>query len=290
MKIAVLLTTFNRRQKTLSCLASLYAQEFNQPVSLEVFLTDDASSDGTAEAVKFHYPSVHVFNGTGQFFWAGGMRYTWKKALVHRPDFYLLLNDDTELEPNALQVLVDHVKHAGQPGICIGCTVDRGTGIQSYGGSRLLSSVFWKSEMVRVPDNYTPCDFGNANIMLVAKEVVESIGILSDGYTHGLADYDYSLKAKRAGFDVLVAPGFLGSCVDDHGNNWKSQGVPLKERIKYLKSPKGLAYDEYLLFIRRHFPLSFPSAFFKLWLKTLFPVLWDAFKKPSAPKPILTHA
>ena len=76
-----------------------------------------------------------------------------------------------------------------------------------------------------------------------------------------------------------MAPGFLGSCVDDHGNNWMPQKTSFKQRIQYLKNPKGLAYKEYLQFIRSHFPLSYPTAFCKLWLKTFFPFLWETFKK-----------
>lgn len=118
--------------------------------------------------------------------------------------------------------------------------------------------------------------------MLVSKQVVEKIGILASHFTHCLADYDYSLKARKAGFPVAIAPGFLGKCVNDHGRNWKSQSTTLKERISYLKSPKGLAYKEYLRFIKDHFPLSLPSAFCKLWIKTFFPFLWDTFKNKPA--------
>lgn len=279
MKIVVLLTTYNRKNKTLSCLKSLEEQELPKDTSLEIHITDDASTDGTAEAVKQHFPYVNMYDGTGSLYWAGGMRHTWKKAIQSGADFYLLLNDDTILKSNAIKVLLQHKQHFLKPSICIGSTVDETTGNTSYGGSKLTSKKHWKSEMLEVPTEYIQCDFGNANIMLVPKEIVNKIGILSEGYTHSLADYDYTLKATKAGFNVIIAPGFLGSCIDDHGNNWKSKNTSLKERIEYLKSPKGLAYKEYLRFIKDHFPLSYPSAFFKLWLKTFFPFIWDNYKK-----------
>jgi GT2 family glycosyltransferase len=279
MKIAILLACYNRKQKTLDCLNSIAGQQLDPNTQVEIYLTDDGSSDGTSEAVKKQYPHVHLFTGTGKLFWAGGMRYTWKKALVSNADYYLLLNDDTVLMENALQVLLKHAKYTTKPSICIGSTVDLSTGKTSYGGSKLTSRNQWKSVLMQAPSQFSPCDFGNANIMLVAKEIVEKIGVLSEQYTHALADYDYSLKAKKAGYDIFVAPGFLGSCIDDHGKNWKSKNTRLKERIEYLMSPKGLAYKEYLLFIRQHFPLSYPSAFVKLWMKTFFPFIWDSLKK-----------
>ena len=283
MKIAVLLTTFNRRQKTLACLDSLRAQILPAGSKLEIFLTDDASADGTSAAVKEHFPEVHVFNGTGHLYWAGGMRYTWRNAIQHNPDYYLLLNDDTMLKKDAIAALLEASQSQEGPvsAISIGSTCDDRSGNISYGGWRLSSKKYWKSQRIHSQTSVMDCDFGNANIMLVPAEVVKKIGILADHFTHSLADYDYSLKAKKAGFGIKVAPGFLGSCTDDHGNNWKSQNTKLKERIAYLKSPKGLAYKEYLRFIRDHFPLSYPSAFCLLWMKTFFPFMWDVFKKQA---------
>jgi GT2 family glycosyltransferase len=283
MKIAVLLATYNRKEKTLGCLRSLFLQPLPEGVSIEVFLTDDASTDGTADAVRKGFPKVNVFSGSGSLFWAGGMRNSWTKALNSGADFYLLLNDDTILDQtaiiNLLKYSIDDKDMSRPTAICIGSTVDESTGEISYGGKKLRSKNRIHSDVVYSNTEYMDCDLGNANIMLVPNEVVQKIGILSSSFTHSLADYDYTLRAKKAGFKVLVVPGILGHCVDDHGNNWKSHNVSLKERIRYLKSPKGLAYKEYLAFIREHFPLHLPEAFAKLWMKTLFPFVWDNLKK-----------
>lgn len=279
MKIAVLLTTYNRKQKTLACLESLRRQNLSPDVKLEIFLTDDASADGTADAVKNLWPDANIFHGTGSLFWAGGMRATWREAIKQKPDYYLLLNDDTLLEPHAVETLLANCLANQNSAICIGSTCDNHSGELSYGGWKLEAKGQWKSSRVQPGNGYVECDFGNANIMLVPQNVVERIGILADHFTHSLADYDYTLRAKKAGVRVVLAPGFLGQCIDDHGNNWKSSNTTLKERIAYLKSPKGLAYSEYLRFIKDHFPLSYPSAFAKLWMKTFFPFIWDTLKK-----------
>ena len=42
--------------------------------------------------------------------------------------------------------------------------------------------------------------------MMVAREVVEKIGILSEGYVHGVADYDYTLKAVKKNIPVFDFP------------------------------------------------------------------------------------
>lgn len=280
MKIAVLITVFNRRDKTLRCLESLSKQKLASNVEIKTFVTDDNSTDGTSAAIKIFYPEVELFKGSGFLYWAGGMRFTFEHSLHYAADYYLLLNDDTVLYENAINILLQGIQqNAIQPAICIGSTKDKESQQISYGGRKLTHLKKWKSNIVYSNNECVKCDFGNANIMLISKKIIDKIGFLSNDYTHSLADYDYTLTAKKAGFELLVAPGFLGECKDDHGNNWKPGNISLKERIKYLKSPTGLAYREYLIFIKKHFPLSYPSSIAKLWLKTYFPFIWDSLKK-----------
>lgn len=207
MTIAVLLATRNRKQKTVACLESLKAQVLPAGVRVAVYLTDDGSTDGTPKAVTQTFPEANVFLADGSLFWAGGMRASWSEAVKDNPDFYLLLNDDTLLRQDALSVLLSNPDPANS--VCIGSTADPNTGLRSYGGRKLTAKRSWKDdEVVYSETDYLRCDVANANIMLVPKAVVEKIGILSDEYTHGLADYDYSLSANKAGFKVYVAPGF----------------------------------------------------------------------------------
>ncbi|MDB5208162.1 MAG: glycosyltransferase family 2 protein [Flavisolibacter sp.] len=278
MRIAALLATRNRKEKTIACLQSLEQQVLSDDVQIDIYITDDASTDGTTDAVLRQFPSANIYHGDGSLFWAGGMRNSWSKAVKDSPDYYLLLNDDTLLAENAVSVLLNHP--APIAAVCIGSTVDPESGERSYGGRKLTAKHSWKDDLIVYSEtNYLPCDVANANIMLVPAEVVKKIGILSSSYTHGLADYDYALMANKAGFTVYVAPGYLGSCINDHGKSWKAGSTSLKERIAYLKSPKGLAYKEYMTFIKRHFPLSYPSAMVKVWAKTFFPFIWETFRK-----------
>lgn len=281
MKIAVLLATFNRKDKTITCLDSLYSQDLPAGTSISVFLTDDNSKDGTPQALQELYPQVNVFNGSGNLFWAGGMRNSWTEAIKTKPDYYLLLNDDTLLERDAIKNLLTYYTVYGTApnALVIGSTLDAANNEISYGGRKLYNQKKVQNHTAYSETEYVDCDMANANIMLVPAEIVTQIGILSDQYTHSIADFDYTLRAKKAGFKAVVVPGVLGSCIDDHGNNWKSAAISLKDRIKYLKSPKGLAYKEYMFFIKTHFPSHVPEAFVKLWMKTLFPVVWDKFKR-----------
>jgi len=280
MKIAVLLATFNRKHKTLSCLESLFNQKLDSGINLQVFLTDDNSSDGTPVEVKKNYPNVNVLNGTGNLFWAGGMRNSWSEALQAGPDYFLLLNDDTLLKDNCISTLLSYFELEGSTkySIVVGSTLDEEKNEISYGGHKLFNQKKVPCYNVFSNTEYLDCDMANANIMLVPKPITDEIGILSDSFTHSIADFDYALRAKKADFKVVVAPGVLGTCVDDNLNDKTAIKRNLKQRIAHLKSPKGLAYKEYMAFIGMHFPTHKPAVFFKIWAKTLFPGLWQKLK------------
>lgn len=283
-QIAVLITCFNRKAKTLQCIADIRASKLTSLAQVDIFIVDGGSNDGTMEAVRESFPEVHIRQENG-LYWAGGMRAAWKMAsgTGTNYDFFWLVNDDTRIYADTLQRLMDADVYArrqyNKGGIYVGSTKAIGTDHFTYGGRKLLRWGHQKSEVILPDADYHFCELGNANIMLVSRDVYDGIGRFSEVYTHGIADYDYTLRAVRVGFACLVVPGYCGECIDDHGNNWAPASSSLKDRIRFLKSPKGLAYHEYLHYIREFFPKEYSISWIKLWLKTLVPSIWDRYKK-----------
>ena len=60
-KIAILLTSFNRKLNTLACIKSIYNQTNILNNNFSIFLTIDGSTDGTAEAVQKEFKEVNLF-------------------------------------------------------------------------------------------------------------------------------------------------------------------------------------------------------------------------------------
>ena len=282
LKIASLACSYNRKEKTSAFLKSLLSQALPEGYSLDIYLLDDNSSDGTADYVKMHFPTVAVIEGTGSLYWAGGMRTVWKAALKNgNYDFFLLLNDDVRLDDDSIsRLLAAHKQSQFPQNILLGTVYDDDQKKISYGGHKLRSKITgYVDTVVPGEKDLLEAEVGNANIMLVDKGAVAKIGILSEEYVHGLADFDYTLTAVKNGVKVWVAPGYYGHCINDHGKKWLSGNMPLQKRIAYLYSPTGLAYKEYLHYAWKHFPFMLPGVFAKAWLKTLFPILYDKFKK-----------
>ena len=282
MKIAVLLTCFNRKEKTLHCLKLLFSQNLPTDVKLEVFLVDDGSSDGTSEAVKSDFPKVNVIQGTGSLYWSGGMRLAWEHGKEADADYYLLLNDDSDLFPDALSrsisTNISYTEKHGIHNICVGRFKDPDTGIISYSGNRLYQPDRLKYYIVENSDSIEECYLGCANMMLVPKVIFDKIGNIDKQFVHAFGDFDYTIRSINAGFKAIIPPGIMGLCKNDHGQEWAPEGYNLRKRIKYLYSPTGLAFKEYMYFIGKHFPKDKMTLWLKIWVKTLFPWVYKWLK------------
>lgn len=282
LNIAVLITVHNRREKTLRCLRSLSETIPGEgDFRLKLFLTDDGSTDGTAEAVRAgSFPfEVSILQGDGNLFWNGGMINSWKAALAEGGwDGYLWLNDDTVV----LREFWDDLKEAdgfsisrfGRKGIYVGSTKDLGTGAYTYGGFVYTNRFTLKDKMLPPDGSFQSCDAGHGNITYVSAEVVEDQGIFCEKYIHGGTDHDYTYLAHKAGWPVLVMPHYCGGCLNDHskdGGRKKFFELSLKERLKSLDGPRGLNLHNALLFSRRCFPWRYPIILATGYFKAFFP-------------------
>tara|TARA_R110000796_G_scaffold252631_2_gene389329 strand:- start:12618 stop:13481 length:864 start_codon:yes stop_codon:yes gene_type:complete len=276
--IAILLTCHNRKEKTIIALNALKKaiETFSKPLKATIYLTDDGSTDGTGDAVKKHFPEAIVLQGNGNLFWAGGMINSWKEALKGKHDGYLLLNDDTFLLETVFDDLYKTHQYAlttfGAAGVYIGSTKDPKSEKLSYGGGLLLNKFLYKFKILTPNGSFQDCDLGNANIMYVDVSVVEKVGILSEGYEHGIADYDYTLKCKKKKIPVLVAADYCGLCERDNKGLYHNFHLKtLKERIEHLYKPTGIAFKSRLLFMKKFFPYRLPFFYIMGWFKVLFP-------------------
>jgi GT2 family glycosyltransferase len=273
--IAVLIACFNRRDQTLRCLEALSSQETEESRSVQVILVDDASTDGTGDAVRKAFPDVRIVNGSGQLFWNGGMRVAFAEAVKGEFDFLLWLNDDTELFPSALDVLLRTARGLEQQGITAivtGSTCDRATGRRSYSGERQIKRWFGNRciPIVPLPQHSQPCDTMNGNCTLVPKSIAVELGNLDAVFTHSFGDTDYGFRARYAGFSIYIAPGYLGACSDNTRlGTWRDRSATLRSRWHNLNSAKGSPFPEWSVYCRRHLGPLWPLYVISPYVKTV---------------------
>jgi len=284
IRIAVLITCHNRRETVLICLDALKNQKSIDDVSLQVYLVDAGSTDGTAEAVRERFPDVNLIPRNDNLFWCGGMRVAFEEAVKGDYDYYMWLNDDTTLLGHAARTLLDtsHEVRAweGRDCIIVGSTRDPQTGRHTYGGA-IRTSRYRPIKFSPVIPSIKPqrCDTMNGNCVLLSRQVVSLLGSLSPEFTHAIGDTDYGLRAKARGVPIWITPGYVGVCARNPLHPWLNPRIPLRERLKIMKSPKGRPPREWVFFAKRHTGLRWPIHLLGLYLRALCPWLWKRQNK-----------
>ena len=276
MRIAVLMTCFNRKRTTLETLNSLFMQKHVEDLDVTVYLVDDGSRDGTSRAVALRFPQVCLLQGDGSLFWNGGMRKAFTKALAAGFDGYIWFNDDTRLEEEALHRLVACATDIGDPSgsaIVVGSIRDPRTKERSYGGVKKRESWLRLDFIPQLPDDSRAvrCDTMNGNFTLIPAAVATRLGNLDGAFQHQLGDFDYGLRATKAGIPIFIAPGYFGYCSDNPlSGTWRDPELRFRKRWKHLMSPKGAPPREWLVYTRRHFGWRWPIYVVSPYAKCFF--------------------
>lgn len=278
--IVAVLTCFNRKALTLACLRALEVAARQAQVHVQAIVVDDASSDGTAAAIRAAHPWVEVVEGAGSLYWNRGMHQGFGRALERQADFYLWLNDDTELLPDAVQRLIDQHAHLqrtqGEPCIVVGATADRSSGRVTYGGRVARSRLRRFSYDITWSDTHpVPCEAIEGNCVLIARDVAQRVGNLDPAFEHAMGDTDYGLRARRLGVRSFVAAGVVGHCsTNPVAGSYFDESLPLRARWRLLRSRKGLPVRSWLRFTVRHGGPLWPLYFSWPYLR----VVWSGLR------------
>lgn len=268
--IAVLITVFNRKDKTLECLQRLYYQLPVTNYQVDVYLTNDGCTDGTPEAIQHQFPQVHIINGNGNLYWNRGMYTAWQKAAKKDYDFYLWLNDDTYVYPNMLYTLLQATKEKEDKAIIVGVTQNTNQNKTTYGG-RLINGKIPKPN-----GNLIPIHHFNGNIVLIPRYVFLRLGNLDFYYTHSKGDFDYGLRANKAGIKMFQVGCYIGIC-DQHESldKWCNPNIPFKQRWKILHRPNGMPPKETYHFEKKHCNIiKAVLHYITIYIRCFFPKIW----------------
>lgn len=274
-RIAVLLTVYNRREVTLQGLRSLYKaiEVLGDGYAFDVFMTDDGSTDGTAEAVRESFPKVIIIQGNGKLYWSRGMNLAWKEATKSKNyDFFVWWNDDSILYPDAIKILFATEEGVDRSAIVSGAFVDR-NGDVSYGGGDSIKP--------RYEPNGSPQSIRhmNGNFVLIPSSIFNKLGYIDKHFTHIGGDFDYGLRALNAGYNVFLSTDYVGVC-DRHDNTpkWRNPSYGLRERWVSLRNPRQMSPESYFILCRRDRGLVFAiKAYFSVYFYCLFPNLYEGF-------------
>ncbi|MCC8112531.1 MAG: glycosyltransferase [Bacteroidales bacterium] len=284
MRVAIVMTVFNRLEKTRKCLSCIRESLSQYPwLKVKIFLTDDGSSDNTAEVVPVEFKDldIQILKGDGNLFWNAGMNNSWREAIREGGyDGYLWMNNDTYIHPNLWEEIKAAEEYSqanfGKSGIYVGSTQDEVTKEFTYGGFDYVNK--WTLlDSFKIPNGeFQLCQCAHGNVTYVSDQVVKKMGVLCEKYLHGGGDHDYTYLAHKAGFPLIVLREYVAYCENDHGKEAKDfNNMNMKQRFKYLYSPRGLNLHNSLLMQRRCFPHRYLLVLTTGYLRALFPNLYS---------------
>lgn len=219
-ELTVIIVSYNTRDLTLKALETLYSTTRKTRFRTVVF--DNASQDGSAEAIAEAFPQVELIASPENL---GFARANNLVAAQVRTEWLLLLNPDTECHDGAVDNLLAFSKENPQAGITGGRTVFpdgslniascwmritpwsafcKATGLSLlFSGSRFFNSEGignWQRDSVREVDIVVGCFF------MISRTLWNRLGGFDLKYFMYGEEADLCLRARVLGFRPMITP------------------------------------------------------------------------------------
>jgi GT2 family glycosyltransferase len=227
-------------------------------LNYEVIVVDNASDDGSIEAIEKQFPTVVIIRNTENLGFSKANNIGIRES---KGDYVLLLNSDTIVEQQTLKgamaFIKDH-KHIGALGCKVllpsgkldpACKRSFPTPLNGLYHSLNLDTAFPENihfgayNLTYVDENKTysiDCIMGA--FMLVPRFVIDQVGMLDEDYFMYGEDIDWCYRIKKAGYQVMYYPEIR---IFHHK---KASGIGKK-------NPKVIAafYDSMIIFYNKHY-------------------------------------
>jgi GT2 family glycosyltransferase len=202
--------SWNGREDTLECLRSLQAVQGDHGL----VCVDNGSHDGSVEAVRAGFPAVDVIENSENLGFSAGNNVGVRHALAQGAEWVVLVNNDATLRHDALKALQAAARDHPDAGILAGKLFfaeppDR----IWFAGQRFYPALGYSGR----PRGYRrrdaarfrtlrPTGRAAGAFMAVSRRAVETAGLLDEDLFAYVEDVDWSVRVKRAGFQVLFVP------------------------------------------------------------------------------------
>jgi hypothetical protein len=266
--ISVILNT-NRCEDTLACLASL--EKTTYPNQRTIVL-DNASTDGSVEAIRSQFASVQLIELEQNLGYAGNNNFGVELAIRQDADWVFVLNEDTIVAPDCIRNLIEAAKSNPRAGI-LGPTVYHNAEpdvIQSAGVRLAWNwSTFHLGQNEPDRGQYgspSQVDCVSGCALLIKRQVIQEIGALDARFFYYWEETDWCKRASLGGWEVLHVPA---------AKIWH-KGV----QVDYSPSPNVTYYNtrnRYLFMAKNHAPLT--AWLYSLGRTTLTLLSWSVRPK-----------
>jgi N-acetylglucosaminyl-diphospho-decaprenol L-rhamnosyltransferase len=232
MDVSVIIVSWNTRELTLGCVESVYRGAGD--LEVEVVVVDNASSDGSAQAVGALFPQARLIqNGEN----TGFARACNQGLAAAAGRVVVLLNSDCLVHAGALERLDRFVEQHRDYGLMSSLLVDsEGRDTRNY--KRQFPWPEWRRIYHRCPD-CIECAWLQGACMAARREVINEIGTLDEGFFMFCEDSDWCKRARDAGYriccvtdSVITHLGAGSSQKAGSVETWRRKGEALARYVK----------------------------------------------------------
>lgn len=199
--VSIIILNLNGKEFTKNCLEAI--KKNTSYKNYNVIIVDNNSNDGSREMIKSNFKWVDLLeNNSNRGFSGGnndGINYAIKR---YNPDYVYLLNNDTLVEKNWLSEAVKTIQKNSATGI-VGSkqlNFDKKPVISSGWVNSWGVKYYWGNEEKEV-------SWVSGAGFLVAKKVIEKVGILDEIYSPAYyEETDFEKRATKQGFKIIHCP------------------------------------------------------------------------------------
>lgn len=211
--IFAVILNWNNYSDTRACIESL--QKSDYPFA-RIIVIDNGSHDDSVARLLNDYSrnvNIHIICNKTNYGFARGVNGGIRYALEHEAEFVLLINNDAVIDRACIRqlslyaestpmagILGPRIFYYADPGrICISGT---------YYNFLKTGGIFHEKNKMGTQCSETTVgvNFLTGCVMLVRRSVFEKIGLFDETYFFYHEDYDFCLRASKAGFKILYVP------------------------------------------------------------------------------------
>ena len=202
-KISVILINYNGKKYNDACITSILNSTIAE--CIQIVVVDNASTDDSLAALRDRWggsEQVHILALDDNYGFSKANNEGIRWAMEQGIDYYLLLNNDTEIEPDT----VERMMRCGQEtkGIVVPKILyaDRKNVIWCAGGTftpvikKTIQSGLNQTDNGQF-DVSGECRFANGCALLLSRRIVEKTGLLDERFFLYYEDVEYSMRAER---------------------------------------------------------------------------------------------
>ena len=210
----VVIPSYNQRSALVRCLVSVYASEYSQ---VHVLVVDDCSTDGTVETLRERFPACEVLVNARNLGFASACNAGVQVAMERGAELILLINQDTILAPDLMEILGRFMAEHPRAGIVGPKTYSFDT--MPDGRPRLIYAGSWQGLLPlsqRIPgieraetnqrNDPVEADYVWGHGMLLRTATLRETGGFDAAFPMYYEDLDLCRRARAAGYEVWCEP------------------------------------------------------------------------------------